>query len=222
MVGARRLDRCEPDPMQSRAPPINTATYNPVMNRRRSIRLPDYDYTTPGAYFVTICVHDRATLLGEIVGETVQMSGFGRIARYEWIKLPQRFTCVALDVFVVMPNHLHGVIWILDRDGGEGGGTAFASCDAPAGRPRRRAPTDGLTAEVVERFGIRCRDQSPRCSRVQVGDDTTHQCATPRAGRDFLAAQRSEHVIRSEPELGRIRQYIQDNPGRWSEDQLFP
>ena len=107
-------------------------TYNPEKHHRRSIRLKEYDYTRPGAYFVTICTEKRVRLFGNIFNETMQLNRYGNIIQTCWNKLPQNFPSVKLDTFVVMPNHLHGIVIITERDynvGDGGRGEAFTSPD---------------------------------------------------------------------------------------------
>ena len=84
---------------------------------RRSHRLPEYDYSQPGAYFVTILVKDRQCIFGEIFDGDVHLSAEGKIVEQIWKQIPQHHENVELDVFVVMPNHLHGIIWLIeDKD----------------------------------------------------------------------------------------------------------
>jgi REP element-mobilizing transposase RayT len=92
-----------------------TMPYNPEHPRRNSLRLKGYDYTQPGAYFVTICTHNRECFLGEIVGGIVHLNQYGKIVAETWQWLEQRYPYIELDAWVVMPNHLHGIIVITDR-----------------------------------------------------------------------------------------------------------
>ncbi len=84
--------------------------------QRRSIRLPDYDYSSEGAYFVTICTKNREGLFGEIRNGTVELSKIGQIVRDYWLEIPKHFGNVQLDEFVIMPNHLHGIINITKKN----------------------------------------------------------------------------------------------------------
>ena len=79
---------------------------------RRSIRLPSYDYSRTGAYFVTLCIRGRECLLGEVVNERVELSDMGHFVKEAWEGLTTQYSYVKLDDYVVMPNHLHGVIVI--------------------------------------------------------------------------------------------------------------
>ena len=86
--------------------------YDPERHRRRSIRLKDYDYTSSGAYFVTICTHDRACFFGTVVDGEMELNDAGRIARSSWNELAARFSNITTDVLIVMPNHIHGIILV--------------------------------------------------------------------------------------------------------------
>ncbi|NEO55600.1 MAG: transposase [Okeania sp. SIO3B5] len=88
--------------------------YNPDRPRRSSLRLKGYDYTQPGAYFVTLCTKNRECLFGQIVGGIVKLNEYGRIVAQSWQWLEQQYSYVELDTWVVMPNHLHGIIIITD------------------------------------------------------------------------------------------------------------
>ena len=100
--------------------------YNSNIHHRRSIRLKRYDYTQRGAYFVTICTHQRNCLFGEIVDGEIKLNTNGEIARGSWLSIPRHFKNVELDEFVIMPNHLHGIIII---DSSEVVGEALANQD---------------------------------------------------------------------------------------------
>ncbi len=83
---------------------------------RRSIRLPNYDYSQSGAYFITICTHQREWLFGEILNEKMLLNEFGNIARTEWLETPKIRPNIKLGEFIIMPNHIHGIIWIKDDE----------------------------------------------------------------------------------------------------------
>jgi REP element-mobilizing transposase RayT len=84
---------------------------------RKSLRLSDYDYATLGAYFVTVCTHDRACLLGEIKNGAIRLSEAGRVVAQIWRDLPSHYPNFGLDEFVIMPNHVHGLL-VIERAGG--------------------------------------------------------------------------------------------------------
>ncbi len=84
--------------------------FDPDRHHRRSIRLKGYDYAAAGAYFVTVCTKGRACLFGEIVNGDMQLNEFGKIVMATWADLPAHYAGVELDAFVVMPNHVHGIV----------------------------------------------------------------------------------------------------------------
>jgi putative transposase len=94
---------------------VSTMTFDPDKHHRRSIRLEDYDYSWAGAYFVTICVQHLACLFGEICNDQVIPNPAGIPVQSEWDALPRRFPSLELDAFVLMPNHVHGIVVITEE-----------------------------------------------------------------------------------------------------------
>ena len=84
--------------------------YNPDIHHRRSIRLRGYDYSRPGAYFVTTCTQNRECLFGKIVGGEMVLNDAGRMINIVWNEIQENYPGVETDEFVVMPNHIHGII----------------------------------------------------------------------------------------------------------------
>jgi putative transposase len=176
---------------------------------RRPIRLKGYDYSAAGGYFVTIVTFRREYLFGEIVGGEMQLSALGRILREEWFKTAVLRSYVELreDEFVVMPNHVHGIIWIEDDIAGAHG-------DVVVGARRRRAPT-------MECFGKPVAGSIPTIVRA------FKSAVTYRAGRELDSAniwQRNyyEHILRGQADYERIANYIAANPSNWAEDEENP
>jgi REP element-mobilizing transposase RayT len=89
---------------------IKFMKYDPQKHHGRSIRLKGHDYTSPGAYFITICTHQRQCLFGEIIDGEMQLNEFGKWVDACWKRLPTHFPHLQLDRFVVMPNHIHGIL----------------------------------------------------------------------------------------------------------------
>lgn len=85
------------------------------MRARRHPRLRNFDYASPGAYFVTVCVRDRACVLGSVAGGIVRTGELGRLVAACWRRLPHHLEAVELDAFVVMPNHVHGIVILSER-----------------------------------------------------------------------------------------------------------
>lgn len=100
-------------------------------HHRQTIRIPGYDYTQPGAYFVTICTHEKTCVFGEIINNKIRLSPAGQIAQNEWMHLDSRFQHINLDEFIIMPNHIHGIITI------PYGGTAGVKIDKSQNNSRR-------------------------------------------------------------------------------------
>lgn len=110
---------------------MSAMPYDSSRHHRRSTRLRGYDYASPGAYFVTICTHDRACLFGEVVDGQVRLNRFGRMAYSQWVALFRRFGHLRRDAFVIMPNHMHGLLVIKPK------ATATGARKPPARQDRR-------------------------------------------------------------------------------------
>ncbi len=89
--------------------------YDPNQHNRRSIRLKGYDYAQPGAYFITICTWHRQNLFGEIATNEMYLSNYGKIIQLYWENLPKYHRHLELDQFVIMPNHMHGILILTDN-----------------------------------------------------------------------------------------------------------
>jgi len=112
--------KCDPQKHTGRGEKCFAPTFaptNPQKRHRRSIRLKGYDYSQAGAYFITIVTQDRACLFGEVVDGEMRLNEAGRIAERCWRAIPDHFPHVRLDEFVIMPNHVHGILWIVDAMG---------------------------------------------------------------------------------------------------------
>ena len=190
------------------------AKYNPQIHHRRSIRLKEYDYTRPGAYFITFCAHQRMHLFGEVVDGKTILTEVGKIARDEWFKTAEIRPYVKLyeDEFVIMPNHGHGIIWIVDEVGTWQGRVQ----DWTEQRARqRRAPT-----ENSEKFGKPVKGSIPTIVRAYKSA-VTYVVNGARNMRGAVLWQKNyyEHVIRNDRELNNIGWYILNNPLNWQLDR---
>jgi putative transposase len=186
-------------------------TFDPDRYHRRSIRLPGYDYRSPGAYFVTICSQNRECILGSIIGGEMAQSDVGRMVERIWCEIPARYSGVDLDAFIVMPNHLHGIVLLVGagpcarpaRDVGPSHGHR-----ADTGQPRGVAPTLSLS-DVVHRFKSLATARYLRAVRDE---------GWPSFAGRLWQRNYHEHIIRNEAEFEAIRQYVADNPSRWDDD----
>ncbi|KPK91109.1 MAG: hypothetical protein AMJ94_07845 [Deltaproteobacteria bacterium SM23_61] len=174
---------------------------------RRSIRLKEYNYGQPGAYFVTICAHRRECLFGEIVKGKVALNEYGKIVEEEWHKTKQMRRGVDLDAFIVMPNHIHGII-------------VLTGIPIPSDRrgTMHRAPT-----LQFEQFGRPTANSIPTIIRG-IKSSVTQQINRLRGTPGQPVWQRNyyEHVIRNEIDLQETREYIQNNPFKWLEEENHP
>ncbi len=168
--------------------------------RRKPQRLPDFDYTNDGAYFVTMCVKGGLPLLGKVVGENTQLSRAGEIAKQVWFGLPQHYTSIKLDEFIVMPNHVHGIIWILSE----------TSPLRSVGEGLRPSPT-----VPNKQYGL------PEIIRAFKSFSAREINKTRNSPGAFWQRGFIEHVIRNDDDLYKHRAYIQNNPLKWSLDQYY-
>lgn len=178
--------------------------YDPDKHHRRSIRLADYDYGQPGAYFVTICVYKWVCLFGEVVDGRMRLNELGRVAAEEWRRTEQVRDHVMLDAFVVMPNHIHGIVVITRRSRRGRGELQFAPTNESS---KFQSPSQTLGAIVRGFKGAATR----RINRLR---DTPGE---PVWQRNYY-----EHIVRGRRDLERIRRYIAENPARWHRDRNHP
>ena len=192
------------------------------IHHRRSIRLKGYDYSQNGAYFITICAQDRACLFGEIVNGEMQYNDAGKMVQSLWQNIPENYQGVQIDEFIIMPNHLHGII-VFDVGAGlvpvpidnlpiliDNSSTIFNNF-SNNWSTTRVDPTGGgrfsrTVGDVVGGFKSRATVEYIRGVK-------NHQWAAFRARlwqRNYY-----EHIIRNEHTLYDIRDYIINNPIRW-------
>lgn len=169
--------------------------YDPDVHHRRSLRLRGYDYSAAGGYVVTICAQGRLCLFGDVCDGEPWLSDAGRMVERWWLPIPGRFPSVEIDAAIVMPNHLHGIVFFGGAGAGEQGG------DRP-----------GL-GTVIQWFVTMTTNEYIRA----VKRDGWPPFSGKVWQRDYY-----DHIIRSDAALGRIREYIASNPARWEQDQLHP
>jgi len=192
--------------------------FDPQKHHRRSIRLKGYDYSQAGAYFVTIVAWQREMLFGEIVDGEMILNRNGRIVRDAWFDLKNHYRYVELEAFVIMPNHAHGIIVLIDD--GRGGSFVSGGTNLPedliAGatplpakqtRPYVTAKRHGLP-EIVRAFKS---FSARRINRLHRTD------GIPVWQRNYY-----EHIIRNERKLDNITRYIESNPSMWNDDDENP
>jgi len=171
-------------------------SYDSFKHHRRSIRLKDYDYSQSGAYFITCCVNSQICLFGKIKHDKIHLNDAGIMIKKVWMELSENYPGIETDAFVVMPNHFHGIV-ILNN----------------VGAGPRACPKSKMTLpDVVHRF------KSFTTAQYRKGVKT--QYWEPFIGKLW---QRNyyEHIVRNDEDLNRIREYIENNPRNWVNDENY-
>ena len=175
---------------------------NPDYSELGSKRLPRHDYSRPGAYFVTICTVERRCIFGEIVDGQMRVNRNGLIVAKQWAGLPSHYANTSLDEFVIMPNHVHGIIHLT-----EGSSSSVGAGFQPADAAHASKPQHGLP-EIIRGFKTY---SSLEVNRLR---------GTP--GNPVWQRNYYEHVVRTEDDLDAIRKYIAENPLKWADDEENP
>jgi len=162
--------------------------------KRRSIRLPEYDYSKPNAYFITICSFNKQMIFGNISDEKTALSEIGDIVKRYLIEIPNHFENVFIDDYIIMPNHIHFILSIVGVQNFE-----------PIRNEYQKIIPKSIGSII-------------RAYKAFV----TRRCKTE--GYETKIWQRNyfEHIIRNDEDLFRIREYIQNNPLQWELDEENP
>ena len=191
--------------------------YDPSKHHRHTIRLEGYDYSQGGGYFITLDVENKACLFGQVVGGEMQLYEAGSIVREEWLRTPEVRPEIVLDEFIIMPNHLHGIVFISEPIivGADGRPPPSASRQPVPGRVDSRRPL---------RHNLRRQPRSLGSFIAGVKSITTKRINKLRSTAGVKIWQRKyyEHIIRGEKDLQKIRAYIFNNPSRGSSDEANP
>jgi REP element-mobilizing transposase RayT len=193
----------------------NKHKFNPQVHHRRSIRLKGYDYTQAGAYFFTTVTQNRKCCFGRIIGNEMVLSTEGTIAQQAWLDLPDHYPHVQLDKFCIMPNHVHGIIVLVDMMG-RGGSEVGNGIMPDKTQPGLRSLPDHLQTRPY-RHGLPEIVRAFKSFSARRINGIRHTPGIPVWQRNYY-----EHIVRNEPELNRIRQYIDDNPWQWANDHENP
>jgi len=187
---------------------------NKPKQKRRSIRLPEYDYSQEGAYYITICTQDRECIFGKITAGRTELTKYGKIAERFWHDLAKYYDGILLDTFVVMPNHMHAIIVIIDDviRRGEVTSPLGGSVDI-LGKPGEvTSPLRGTPKRTLGQILAFYKYQTTKSINA------IHN--TP--GNKIWQRNYYEHVIRNEKTLNKIRGYICNNPLYWAADDENP
>ena len=204
--------------------------YNPNIHHRRSIRLKGYDYSQAGLYFVTIVCQNREHFFGKIENGKMILNDAGKMVNDEWLKLPKRFHNIRLHEYIVMPNHFHAILEIVNQNENNVGATRVVNLVVDPnnntidinqkGQPQGIAPTETPTetptnkktlGDIVGAFqsittveyirGIKTKNWKPFDKKIWQ--------------RNYW-----EHIIRNKKSYNTISEYIRNNPQKWDDDRL--
>ena len=183
--------------------------FNRDIHHRRSIRLQNYDYSSEGAYFVTICARNRENIFTSFEGNVgaglapaqdqkiiPKLTNIGKIINKHWNSIPKEYENAEIDEFMIMPNHIHGIIII----------TSEKTVSRKKRAPARSAPT---LCDIIGAFKSKCANEYLKAIYSNGINDIAR----------IWQRNYHEHIIRNEKELYKIRKYIQDNPLNWAEDK---
>ena len=186
--------------------------YNPQIHHRRSIRLQGYDYSQNGAYFITLCTHNRECLFGQIQNGQMILNEYGKMVEQCWNNLSNHYDNIELDAYVIMPNHFHGIILITDNVDNVDNVRAIRELprqrqdELPRQQQKQRQQQRRkmLLPKIVGRFKTNSAKQINQMRN------------TP--GISVWQRNYYEHIIRDEKSLENIRNYIINNPAKWQDD----
>jgi REP element-mobilizing transposase RayT len=174
--------------------------------RIKSTRLENWDYGWNGAYFITICTHNRIHFFGNIKNAEMQLSAIGKMAKKYWHEIPEHFPFVKLGAFVVMPDHIHGIIIIDKNDDGRYGENSKIEVQnfAPLSLPKNKfGPQSKNLASIVRGYKIGVTKNAKQINTSWKWQSLFH-----------------DHIIRNDAEYQRIENYIIKNPLKWKNDKF--
>ena len=192
--------------------------FDPQKHHRKSIRLKGFDYSSAGVYYVTIVTQGRECLFGEIINGEMYLNEYGEIVQKWWDEIPIHFPNVELGAFVIMPNHVHGIIWIITNRRGE------------VLSPHNN-PNNNIQNIFVDRINNQ-DGETPPLHKPILGQIIAYfkyqstkemnRIETENAIRKFWQRNYYEHIIRNEKDLQNKTDYIESNPALWNEDDNNP
>ena len=193
--------------------------FDPDRHYRRSIRLKDYDCSQDGAYFVTVCVKDHACLFGYVGEREMNLNEYGQLVMKCWETIPGHFPHVRTDEFIIMPNHVHGIVFVNNCRGEVSSpDSIIIKSTQQGGEPSGGAGTsEGVEAPPLRKITL---GRIVAYFKYQTAKQINQNRNTP--GTPVWQRNYYEHIIRDEKELQAIREYIRYNPLNWDEDEEKP
>jgi len=193
-------------------------TYNPLIHKRKSIRLKRFDYASEAFYFITMCTQDRIHLFGEIIDNELILNDCGKVANQCWLDIPNHFPHAKLHEFVIMPNHIHGIIEIVENMGihkNLNSTSNFLNSIWLVGE-KNFSPQLTEFKSPVKTIGSIVRGFKigvTKWIRNEYPDSFTKNRSVWQ--RDYF-----DRIIRDQMEFDRIEKYIFDNPKNWGKDKF--
>jgi REP element-mobilizing transposase RayT len=207
-------------------------------HHRRSIRMKGYDYSQPGAYFVTICTHGKQSLFGKIVDGEMQLNDFGKVVEFTWNDLVNHVDGIELGPFVIMPNHIHAIIHIIAPANTVGAGSdngasvgAGSGINASVGAGSDNGASVGAGSEPARTEPARTEPARTSARKQTPLSEIVRQLKTFSAKRINLLRKSTgepvwqrnyyEHIIRNNESYQKIGEYILTNPIQWENDRYY-
>ena len=178
-----------------------------IFKEKKQHRYKGYNYSLPGAYFVTICTWNKQPFFGDMINGGMVLSEVGLLADRYLREIPDHFPFIKLDEHIIMPDHVHGIIWILENSGnsGESGSTKFCVPTSRTGYQNKFGPQSKNLSSIIRGFKIGVTKYA------KIND------------LDFAWQSRFyDRIIRNDAELDRIRLYIRKNPANWEREKNRP
>jgi REP element-mobilizing transposase RayT len=211
-------------------------SYNPNIHHRKSIRLHGYDYSQAGLYFITICAQDRKCLFGKIENDEMILNDAGLIANECWLEIPKHFPNAVLHEHIIMPNHVHGIVELIQNDvANVGAENTRAENFLPLQNEFRKMIPRSI-GSIVKGFKIGVTKWFRNSNNADMANAKAGNVNTENIGAEnFLPLQQPqqnetvkiwqrnyyEHIIRDEKSYQHISEYIINNPKNWKEDKFY-
>lgn len=185
-----------------------------IIKQRKSNRLKNFDYSSSGWYFVTICTQNRECLFGNIIDNHMVLNKYGKIINKYFLEIPKHYNNVELDEFIIMPNHIHGIIVI--RNSNQSVGNDLRVVPINNNQVGHGGPTlQNIRQQQLLFRIIKCF----KTITTKIYIDGVKNNQFPPFNKRIWQKSYYDHIIRNEYSLFRIRKYIKDNPKNWEDDR---
>lgn len=202
--------------------------YNPAIHHRRSIRLKDYDYSQSGLYFITICCKDKICHFGKIENNEMVLNDAGDMVIQCWLAIPQHFPHAVLHEYVIMPNHIHGIIQLTDAVGANNHSPKNNNDETyvknfSSDNSDDQMWTKNILSDNIDNL-TRAKNISPLRGTSQTIGSIVRGVkigVTKYFGYSIWQRNYFEHIIRNQRSYQHIANYILNNPAKWEDDKFY-